>query len=108
MPQFLILANDYTDAYALERRLAIRPQHVGRMAVEKASGNFVFGGAKLGDDGNMVGSMLVINADSVAAARQWAQQDPYVTGKVWESVEVLPFSVAEIPAAHATINATMA
>ena len=105
MPQFLILANDYTDAYVLERRLAIRPQHVERMAVEKAAGNFVFGGAKLGDDGNMIGSMLVINADSVAAARQWAQQDPYVTEKVWESVEVLPFRVAEIPTVDAPNHA---
>jgi len=104
MPQFLILASDYTDAYALERRLSVRPEHLSRMGVEKADGNLVIGGAKLDDNGNMVGSMLVINADSIAAARQWAQVDPYVTGKVWEKVEVLLFKVAEIKSpSHAPI-----
>lgn len=97
MPQFLILAKDFTDAYALDRRLAARNAHLARISVENARGNFVIGGAKLGDDGKMNGSMLVINASSADAARQWLQDDPYIKNRVWEAVEVLPFKVADIP-----------
>jgi uncharacterized protein YciI len=96
MPQYLILADDYKDAYAIDRRLAVREAHLARMSVEKAKGNFVTGGAKLDDEGKMIGSMLVINAATEDDARQWVQADPYITGKVWEKVEFLPFKVATV------------
>jgi uncharacterized protein len=60
MPQFLILAEDYTDKDALNRRVAIRETHLQRMREEKKAGRFILGGAKFNDDGNMYGSMLIV------------------------------------------------
>ena len=96
MPQYLILANDYTDADALTRRLAVRQAHLDRMGVTKAEGGFVIAGAKLNEEGKMIGSMIVINAETEEAAREWAQNDPYLKGKVWETVDIQPFRVANV------------
>jgi uncharacterized protein YciI len=95
MPQFLILADDYKDAEALNRRLSVREHHLKRMQSEKAEGRFVIGGAKL-NEGKMVGSMLVVNLDDEEAVKKWINIDPYITGKVWENVQILPFRIAEI------------
>lgn len=96
MPQFLILAKDYTDAEALQRRLAVREAHLNRMRVEKAAGRFIIGGAKLNNEGHMYGSMLVVQLENKEAVKQWINEDPYITGKVWEHVEILPFKIAEV------------
>lgn len=96
MPQFLILADDFTDDDALSRRMAVRQQHLDRMAIEKEKGNFEVGGAKLNDQGKMFGSMLVINAENEAAAKEWINEDPYVKGKVWDKIIIIPFRVANV------------
>lgn len=96
MPQFLILADDFTDDDALNRRLTVREQHLARMAVEKAKGNFEVGGAKLNSEGKMFGSMLVISADNEAGAREWINEDPYVKGRVWDKIDIIPFRVANV------------
>jgi uncharacterized protein len=96
MPQFLILADDYKDPDALSRRMSVREDHLKRMRIEKEAGRFIIGGAKLNDQGNMHGSMLVVHLDNAEAAKQWVNEDPYIQGKVWEHVEILPFRVADV------------
>jgi uncharacterized protein YciI len=96
MPQFLILADDYKDPDALTRRLSVRKEHLNRVRREKVEGRFIVGGAKLNDQGNMHGSMLVVQLEDEEAVRNWVNQDPYIIGKVWERVEILPFRVAEV------------
>jgi len=66
------------------------------MREEREKGNFESGGAKLDPAGKMIGSMLVINAENEQAAWQWLEKDPYVTGRVWEKIEVLPFKLADV------------
>ncbi|RFM28054.1 YciI family protein [Deminuibacter soli] len=96
MPQFLILAEDFKDANALQRRLDIRPKHLDRMRVEKEKGTFIIGGAQLNEEGNMFGSMLIIELADEEAAQDWIQDDPYVTGQVWEHISITPFRVAAV------------
>ncbi len=96
MPQFLILTDDYKDENALDRRMAVREDHINRMSLEKEKGNFVTGGAKLDADGKMRGSMLIVNLQDEMAVEQWLAADPYVVGKVWDKIEVLPFKVADV------------
>ena len=96
MPQFLILADDYKDPDALSRRLSVRETHLQRMREERAKGNFIIGGAKLNEHGNMHGSMLVIQLENEDAVKNWVEEDPYVTGKVWEKIEILPFRIADV------------
>jgi uncharacterized protein YciI len=96
MMQFLILADDYTDADALNRRLAVRQDHLKRVRQDRIAGNFIIGGAKLNEQNQMQGSMLVVEFENEETVKNWIAQDPYVTGKVWENVQIIPFRVAEV------------
>lgn len=96
MKQYLITAFDHTDADALQRRLNVRPSHLEGVKRLKASGNFVLGGAMLNDEGNMIGSTMIVQFEDKEQLEQWKQNDPYVTGQVWDRVEVKPFKVADV------------
>ena len=96
MKQYLLTAFDHTDAEALQRRLNARPHHLEVVKRLKASGNFIVGGAMLNDEGNMIGSTMVVQFESDEQLEQWKQNDPYVTGKVWNRIEVRPFKVADV------------
>ena len=96
MPQFIIIAHDYKDNDALNRRLAARPAHLERMKEEKVKGAFITGGAKLNEAGNMFGSMLIVNLPNKKAVEAWIAADPYVTSNVWETVEITPFRIADV------------
>ncbi|HVM90164.1 MAG TPA: YciI family protein [Puia sp.] len=96
MPQFLILADDYKDAAALNRRLTVRDEHLKRVRTDKTKGKFIIGGAKLSADNKMIGSMLIVQFDNEKEVHEWINMDPYVTGKVWEHIQVLPFRVADV------------
>jgi uncharacterized protein YciI len=42
-------------------------------------------------DGNFIGSILMIEADTEDEARNLFNQDPYAKVKIWDSIEVFPF-----------------
>jgi uncharacterized protein len=94
--QFLISASDYTDAYALERRMAARPNHLVLMQAFKADGHFHFGGALLDEQERMIGSVLVLEFPTRADVDVWLEQEPYIVQKVWEKVTVQPFRLAKV------------
>jgi len=96
MQQYVIYAYDGTDAQALERRMAARPHHLVVVKQLKANGNFIVGGAILNEAGNMIGSMMLVQFDTEGALYNWYNNDPYVTMKVWEKVEIKPFKIAEV------------
>jgi len=96
MPQFIIIAQDYKDSEALNRRLSARTAHLERMKEEKAKGVFIIGGAKLNEAGNMFGPMLIVNLSNKEAVEAWVAVDPYSTNKVWETVEITLFRIAEV------------
>jgi len=91
--QFVIIAKDGTDEDALERRMKVREQHIAVADEMVANGSGLIGGAILDDDGKMVGSVKVVNFPSREALDDYLETEPYVTGDVWQSVEVLPFRV---------------
>ncbi|KAJ3070762.1 hypothetical protein HDU98_006220 [Podochytrium sp. JEL0797] len=97
--QFLLLAHDFTDSGALERRMHVRNDHMYRAQVHKREGSVVLGGAMLaapGDDAAMVGSMLVLDFPTRAEAEAFVLGDPYITGKVWEKWTLTPFKMAPL------------
>ncbi|MEX6687993.1 YciI family protein [Danxiaibacter flavus] len=96
MPQFLILAEDFKDGEALDRRLAVREQHLERARNEQAKGILKVGGATISDAGKMHGSMLVVELENQDAVKQWIAEDPYVTGRVWDEIRIEPFKIAII------------
>lgn len=50
--------------------------------------NYLTAGPLLNAKGEFVGSLLVIEAEDEAAARATINDDPYVTGGVWQSIRV--------------------
>ncbi|WP_242494967.1 YciI family protein [Salinicola tamaricis] len=56
MKQYAVVAYDYTDDDALERRLSNRDAHLAGVRELAKQGKFLSGGAILDDDGKMVGS----------------------------------------------------
>jgi len=94
MNQYLITGYDYTDEGALERRMNIRPHHLDGVRELKAKGNYLIGGAILNDEGKMIGSTMIMQFEDEEQLQAWKQNEPYITQKVWESVDIKPFKVA--------------
>jgi len=94
--QFLLLAYDGTDAGAQDRRLKIRQEHLDKIEKLKKTGEFLFGGAILNDNGQMIGSMIVYDFPDRASLDKKLKDEPYIYGKVWEKIEIRPFRHAKI------------
>jgi uncharacterized protein YciI len=86
--QFVVTALDFTDADALSRRMAHREQHLSGVKKLIADGRFISGGAILDDAGKMIGSTLHVDFPTRAELDAQLRQDPYVAGRVWETIEV--------------------
>lgn len=89
MPLFAIVCRDKPGA--LETRLATRAKHLEYLAESKV---LKLAGALLGDDGNPVGSILIVEADDISAAQAQADNDPYTAADIFESVEINPWRLA--------------
>lgn len=68
-------------------RMENRPAHVDYL---KASGDAVFqAGPLLDAAGEMTGSLVILNMDSMADAESWAANDPYAKAGLFASVELI-------------------
>ena len=96
MNQYIVTAYDHTDEGAFERRKGVRPHHLDGAKSLKESGNYVIGGALLNDNGDMIGSVMILQFENEEELSAWQQSEPYITQKVWETVDVKPFRVANV------------
>lgn len=94
--QFLLTAYDGTDPEAHARRLNVRESHLKKIGVLKRTGEFIFGGAILNDEGQMIGSMIVYDFPDRKALDNILTDEPYITGGVWDKIEIQPFRMAKI------------
>jgi uncharacterized protein len=94
MKQYLIIARDGENV--LDRRMEVRGKHLDGASVLKANGHFVMGGAMLNDEGNMCGSVMVLQFEDDAAFQNWYDHEPYIVNGVWQDIEVKPFKVANV------------
>lgn len=92
--QFLVTAYDGTDPDAPARRQAVRDAHLAGARRLAEEGRIVIGGAILNDAGDMIGSAVIVDFASRAELDEWLRSDPYVTGGVWQRIEVKPFRAA--------------
>lgn len=70
---------------SLELRMANRDAHLAYMAEQ---GLATYGGPMLDDDGNMCGSLIVIDVEDKAAAEVFSANDPYSKAGLFESVKI--------------------
>ena len=87
MPLFALIARDRKNG--LEHRLAHRPAHLEHMARLDASGRIQYGGPLLNEKSEMSGSLIIIEADDLDAARATFGDDPYIIHGVFENYEII-------------------
>lgn len=98
MMLYAIVGEDRPDSLA--DRLAARPAHVARLQALEAEGRLLLAGPFPAIDSpdpgpaGFSGSLIVAEFSSLAAARAWADLDPYVAAGVYQSVTVKPFKKA--------------
>lgn len=92
---YAIISEDVENSLPL--RMKARPDHLIRVEALKAEGRLVIAGPhpavddETPGDAGFSGSLIIAQFDSLAAARQWADADPYVAAGVYREVTVKPF-----------------
>jgi uncharacterized protein YciI len=92
--QFVIIARDGTDEGAVARRSEVRPLHLEGIRPLVDQGHVPLGGAILDAEGQMVGSVMIVDFPTRQELDAWLAVDPYVTGGVWKEIEVHPYRAA--------------
>ncbi len=89
----------YDAPQTLDRRLQARPAHLARLTALRDAGRLLVAGpcpaidAEDPGPAGFSGSIVIAEFVSLAAARAWADADPYVEAGVYERVDVRPFKL---------------
>jgi len=94
--QFIITGYDGKDENALERRLAVREEHLKLAEQLLAEKKILFGGALLDENEAMIGSCVIVDFESREALDEYLKIEPYIIGNVWQKLEVKPYKVAPL------------
>jgi uncharacterized protein YciI len=90
LPHFILTCIDKKNG--LDARMAAREAHLtyvrGQPEIVK------LGGPLLDDDGQMSGSILVLDVADKVAAQAFADKDPYGLAGVFESVDIREFKIS--------------
>ena len=92
---YSIVSEDVEDSLALRKNA--RPAHLDRLHTLRDQGRLVLAGPnpKLDTveitDAGFSGSIVIAEFDSLQAAQEWAEADPYVQAGVYRNVTVKPF-----------------
>lgn len=85
----LFLVHTWDRAGALDVRMANRNDHIAWLT---ARGDAVkAAGPWLNDEGDMAGSLLIVEATDRAELDTWLAKDPYARAGLFERVEVAPW-----------------
>ncbi|MCJ8298968.1 MAG: YciI family protein [Pseudomonadales bacterium] len=92
---YAFICQDQPDS--LQQRLQARPEHLARLQSLKGQGRLIIAGPHPAIDSEdpgqagFSGSLIVAEFESLAAAEQWAKEDPYQIAGVYKKVLVKPF-----------------
>ena len=96
MPLFVVTCTDQDGT--VEKRLAVRPQHLARLEQLDAEGRLIVAGAMAKDPSNpqagFYGSTIIVDFDSREALDTWLQDEPFLKEGVYAQIEVKPFNKA--------------
>jgi uncharacterized protein YciI len=87
---FALICNDKPGH--LQVRLDNRPAHVAFLDGINGEKKLAFAGPFLDGDGKPCGSLVVIEAPDLAAARALAAEDPYAKAGLFEKVDIRPWN----------------
>lgn len=92
---YAIMAEDRPDS--LEKRMQARPDHLARLEQLKNEGRLLVAGPHPAIDSEdpgpagFSGSLVIAEFESLDAAQQWADADPYIKAGVYKQVQVKPY-----------------
>jgi uncharacterized protein YciI len=92
---YSIIADDVENS--LEKRMEYRPQHLARLTELQNQGRLLLAGPSPSIDSldpgpaGFSGSLIVAEFIDLAAAKTWAEADPFVSAGVYANVIVKPF-----------------
>ena len=92
---YAVISEDVENS--LEKRLAARPAHLERLEILKQEGRLFVAGpfpaldTETPGEAGFTGSLVIAEFDSLDAAQQWADKDPYIDAGVYANVIVKPY-----------------
>jgi hypothetical protein len=92
---YAIISQDVENS--LEKRLSVRPAHIARLQALQDEGRMLLAGPHPKIDSEdpgpagFTGSLIVAEFESLQAAQEWVDADPYIAAGVYENVIVKPF-----------------
>lgn len=92
---YAIISEDVADSLPL--RKIHRPAHLARLNLLHEQGRLLIAGPHPAEDSSeptaagFTGSLVVVEFDSLIAAKEWADLDPYFLNGVYAKVTVKPF-----------------
>mgnify|MGYP006424749621 FL=1 len=95
---YAIISEDVDDSAA--RRAGARDAHIARLELLRDEGRLLVAGPTPAIDApdpgeaGFSGSLVIAEFESLATARAWADDDPYVAAGVYRDVTVKPFRKA--------------
>jgi uncharacterized protein YciI len=89
MPLFVLNCHDKPNSLAL--RMATREAHLAYAGPQRDI--LKLGGPHLDDNGDMAGSLMIIDVPDRAAAEAFSANDPYTKAGLWSRVEITPFRI---------------
>lgn len=96
MPLFVVSCTDQEGT--VEKRLAIRPQHLVRLQKLNDEGRLIVAGAMPKEPDNpqagFYGSTIIVDFDSREALEEWLQEEPFLKEGVYAHIDVKPFNKA--------------
>jgi len=92
MSLFTIYAIDVPDSGPL--RAVHGEQHRDRLRNATDPVRVVIAGPLRNDDGDPIGSLLIVEAESAEIVRQFVEADPYRINSIYDTVDIRPFAVS--------------
>lgn len=92
---YSIVGIDHPDS--LQARMAVRAEHIARLNELRDQGRLIIAGPNPAIDSEdpgeagFSGSIIIAEFESLQAAQDWADADPYIKSGAYASVTVKPF-----------------
>lgn len=90
MKAFAIYCTDKPDT--AQKRLAARDAHFAH--IEKTIENLFVAGPLKNQEGDTIGSLLIVKAETAAQARAQLEADPYYHADLWADIRIHEFTAA--------------
>jgi len=73
----------------------VRPEHLKNVEKMIKDRVFIFGGAILSDEGQMIGSVILYEFPDRKSLDERLKGEPYIINDVWKKIDIRPFRLAK-------------